>query len=90
MLINLAIGNFTIKDARNYLSFTVPMNLQTGIQEAGLFAYNPGQVISYQVGKLQILNIVAEAKVLPGRDFDLKRFHDYLMIYGNVPIALLR
>ncbi|MGB5850424.1 MAG: DUF885 family protein [Ignavibacteriaceae bacterium] len=88
--INLAIGNFTINDAGNYLASTVPMDLPTGIQEAGFFAYNPGQAISYQIGKLQILGLIAEAKVIMGEDFNLRHFHDYLMENGNVPIALLR
>jgi hypothetical protein len=88
--INLAIGNFSIEDAGNYLASTVPMDLPTGIQEAGFFAYNPGQAISYQIGKLQILSLIAEAKVIMGEDFNLKHFHDYLMENGNVPIALLR
>ncbi len=88
--INLAIGNYSIEQAGKYLASTVPMDLPTGLQEAGFFAYNPGQAISYQIGKLQILNLVAEAKVLLGEDFDLRKFHDYLMLNGNVPIALLR
>ncbi len=88
--INLAIGNYSIEQAGKYLASTVPMDLPTGIQEAGFFAYNPGQAISYQIGKLQILNLIAEAKVLLSEDFDLKEFHDYLIINGNVPIALLR
>jgi hypothetical protein len=88
--INLAIGKFTIEDAGNYLASTVPMDLPTGIQEAGFFAYNPGQAISYQIGKLQILSLIAEAKVIMGKDFNLKHFHDYLIKNGNVPIALLR
>jgi uncharacterized protein (DUF885 family) len=88
--INLALGNFTIEDAGRYLASTVPMDLQTGIQEAGFFAYNPGQAISYQIGKIQILQLIAEAKVIMGDDFNLRNFHDYLMENGNVPIALLR
>jgi Bacterial protein of unknown function (DUF885) len=88
--INLAVGNYSIKNAGEYLASTVPMDLPTGIQEAGFFAYNPGQAISYQIGKLQILSLIAEAKVILGEDFDLRNFHDYLMINGNVPIALLR
>jgi hypothetical protein len=88
--INLAIGNYSIEQAGKYLASTVPMDLPTGLQEAGFFAYNPGQAISYQIGKLQILNLIAEAKVLLGEDFDLRKFHDYLMLNGNVPIALLR
>lgn len=88
--INLAIGNYSIEQAGEYLASTVPMDLPTGLQEAGFFAYNPGQAISYQVGKLQILSLIAEAKVIMGEEFNMKHFHDYLMENGNVPIALLR
>lgn len=88
--INLAIGNYSIEQAGKYLASTVPMDFPTGLQEAGFFAYNPGQAISYQIGKLQILNLIAEAKVIMGEDFNLRHFHDYLMENGNVPIALLR
>ena len=88
--INLAIGNYSIEQAGKYLASTVPMDLPTGLQEARFFAYNPGQAISYQIGKLQILSLIAEAKVIMGEDFNLRHFHDYLMENGNVPIALLR
>ncbi|MGD8305385.1 MAG: DUF885 family protein [Ignavibacteria bacterium] len=88
--INLAIGNYTIEDAGRYLAATVPMDLTTGIQEAGFFAYNPGQAITYQIGKLQIMKFIAEARIVLGDDFNLRDFHDYMMKNGNVPIALMR
>jgi len=88
--INLALGNYTIEDAGKYLSSTVPMDLPTGTDEARFFAYNPGQAITYQIGKLQILNLIAEAKILLGDKFNLKDYHDYMMQNGNVPVALQR
>jgi len=88
--INLAIGNYNIEDAGKYLAATVPMDLATGIQEAGFFAYNPGQAITYQIGKLQIIKLISEARIILGDDFNLKDFHDYMMENGNVPIALMR
>lgn len=88
--INLALGNYTIEQAGKYLAETVPMDLETGIHEAGFFAYNPGQAITYQIGKLQILDLIADGKVLLGDKFNLKDYHDYMMENGNVPIALQR
>jgi len=88
--INLALGNYTINDAGKYLAATVPMDLQTGIQEAGFFAYNPGQAITYQIGKIQIMKLISDAKILLGDTLDLKELHDYMMLNGNVPIALMR
>ncbi len=88
--IRLAVGDFTIKQAGDYLARTVPMDRETAFAEAVFFAFNPGQAISYQIGKLQILQFLSDAKLDQGEDFSLRHFHDYLMENGNVPIALQR
>ncbi len=88
--INLALGKFTIKDAAKYLAKTVPMNYKSAIGEAKFFAQTPGQGMSYQIGKIQILKFLSDAKLQEGDKFNLKDFHDYLLQNGNVPIALLR
>jgi hypothetical protein len=88
--IRLAIGDFTIEQAADYLARAVPLDRATAQQEAVFFAFNPGQAISYQVGKLQILRFLADARLDRGADFSLRDFHDYMMLNGNVPIALQR
>ena len=88
--IRLAVGDFTIEQAGDYLARAVPMDRETAIAEAVFFAFNPGQAISYQIGKLQILQFLTDAKLDQGKDFSLRHFHDSLMENGNVPIALQR
>lgn len=88
--IRLAVGDFTIEQAGDYLARAVPMDRETAVAEAVFFAFNPGQAISYQIGKLQILQFLSDAKLDQEEDFSLRRFHDYLMENGNVPIALQR
>jgi hypothetical protein len=88
--IRLAVGDFTIEQAADYLARAVPMDRETALEEAVFFAANPGQAISYQAGKLQILRFLADARLDRGEDFSLRDFHDYLMRNGNVPIALQR
>ncbi len=88
--IRLAVGDFTIEQAGDYLARAVPMDRETAVAEAVFFAFNPGQAISYQIGKLQILQFLSDAKLDQQEDFSLRRFHDYLMENGNVPIALQR
>ncbi|MFQ5649270.1 MAG: DUF885 family protein [bacterium] len=88
--INLALGDYTIPQAAKYLAETVPMDYETALEEAGFFALTPGQAISYQIGKLQILGLIAEARIRQGDKFDLRDYHDYMMENGNVPIALQR
>jgi uncharacterized protein (DUF885 family) len=88
--IRLAVGDFTIEQAADYLARSVPMDLETAREEAVFFALNPGQAISYQIGKLQILEFLADASTDQAEEFSLREFHDYLMLNGNVPIALQR
>jgi uncharacterized protein (DUF885 family) len=88
--VKLALGSFTITQAADYLSQRVPMDKKTAEGEAALFATDPGQAISYQIGKSQILHFLADAKLIQGSKFDLRAFHDFVWTNGNVPIALQR
>ena len=88
--VKLALGDFSIAQAAAYLNKTVPMDTTTAHAEAASFATAPGQAISYQIGKSQILEFLAEARRQQGNHFSLRNFHDFLWINGNVPIALQR
>lgn len=88
--VKLALGQFTLDQAADYLARTVPMDATTAKQEAAMFASTPGQAISYQIGKLQIMRLLAEARQRQGDKFSLKAFHDSLWKNGNVPISLQR
>lgn len=88
--VKLALGQFTIAQAADYLEATVPMDRTTAEEEAVFFAAAPGQAIGYQIGKMQTAEFLAEARIREGAAFDLRRFHDFLWLNGNVPIALQR
>jgi len=86
--VKLALGLFSIEQAADYLASTVPMDRETAVEEAYFFSMNPGQAISYQIGKLQIVRFLSDAKIKQGDSFSLRDFHDFLMVNGNVPVAL--
>jgi uncharacterized protein (DUF885 family) len=86
--VKLALGEFTLEQAAKYLHEKVPMDENTARQEAIAFATGPGQAITYQIGKLQILKFLADARMQQGDTFNLRAFHDFLWKNGNVPIAL--
>lgn len=88
--IKLALGMFDIEQAADYLERRVPMDRDTARHEAAFFATGPGQAITYQIGKLQVLKFLADARLQLGERFDLRAFHDSLWLNGNVPIALQR
>ena len=61
--VKLALGTFSLKQAAEYLAQHVPMDQKTAEAEAALFATTPGQAISYQIGKNEILRFLADAKI---------------------------
>ena len=86
--VKLALGEFTLDQATKYLQEKVPMDSDTARQEATAFSTGPGQAITYQIGKLQIMKFLAEARMQQGDKFNLRTFHDFVWKNGNVPIAL--
>jgi len=88
--VKLALGEFTLEQAAKYLKEKVPMDSDTARQEAIAFATSPGGAISYQVGKLEIIKFLADARMHQGDKFNLRAFDDFVWKNGNVPIALQR
>jgi uncharacterized protein (DUF885 family) len=86
--VRLALGEFTLEQAAKYLHEKVPMDEQTARQEAIAFCTGPGQAITYQIGKFQIMKFLADARMQQSENFNLRAFHDFVWKNGNVPIAL--
>ena len=88
--IRLALGTFTLQQAADYLASTVPMDRSTADSEAAMFASTPGQAITYQIGKLDIIRMLTDARQKQGDAFKLQSFHDFVWLNGNIPFALQR
>ncbi len=88
--VKLATGQFTIAQGAEYLQKTVPMDAETALAESAFFASTPGQAITYQIGKLQIIHFLSDARRRQSDKFNLRAFHDFVWKNGNVPIALQR
>ena len=88
--VKLALGEFTIDQAADHLQNVAGIDRATAWQEATFFASAPGQAITYQIGKLQIVKFLADATRTLGDKFNLRAFHDFVWKNGNIPIALQR
>jgi len=86
--VKLALGEFTLEQAAKYLEEKVPMDSGTARSEAIAFSTSPGGALTYQIGKLQILKFLADARIQMRGKFTLRVFHDFVWKNGNVPIAL--
>jgi uncharacterized protein (DUF885 family) len=88
--VGLATGALSIEQAAADLAGRVPMDEATAREEAAFFAETPGQALTYQIGKTQLIALIADAVRLRGADLDLQSLHDAIWVNGNVPVALLR
>ena len=88
--VKLALGTFKPDEAVNFMEHNVPMSQEDARTEVVEMGETPGQKISYQIGKLQIMQMLSEERTKQGAQFSLRDFHDYVWQNGNVPIALQR
>jgi len=58
-------------------------------QEIERYAVWPGQACSYMVGKVTILRLRDKAKAALGPAFDIKTFHDAILLAGAMPLTVL-
>ena len=50
----------------------------------------PGQALGYMVGEQEILKLRAEAKAKLGERFDIRGFHDAVLLHGALPLPVLQ
>lgn len=63
-----------------------PLNIDV---ELARYVGWPGQALAYKVGQLKILELRENAKSKLGDRFDLRRFHDAVLLAGPLPMGLL-
>lgn len=88
--VNLATGAFSLDDAVAHFVEHVPMDAGTAREESAMYLATPGLAMSYNVGKQQMLALVADAARAWGDEFSLRRIHDAVWTRGNTPFSVLR
>jgi uncharacterized protein (DUF885 family) len=58
-------------------------------QEIERYACNPGQACSYMVGKITFLRLRDKARAALGPRFDIRQFHDAVLLAGSMPLTVL-
>ena len=59
------------------------------VSEVERYCVLPGQACSYMLGKLQFLVLRERAKQRLGAKFDIRKFHDAVLLPGAMPLDML-
>ena len=57
--------------------------------EIDRYIADPGQATAYKVGELKLLELRKRAQVKLGERYDIKIFHDQVLMTGSMPLAIL-
>ncbi len=67
-------------------SALAPLNIETELQR---YIGWPGQATAYKIGEIRLRGVRTRAEAELGDRFDVRRFHDALLVDGPLPMALL-
>jgi len=77
------------EEAIDYMVAKTGMTEEEVTREIERYVVWPGQATAYKTGQLAILRMRAEAEAALGDKFDLREFHETLLMNGAMPLELL-
>ncbi len=77
------------EQAIDYMASTTSAEKADVVSEIERYMTWPGQALGYKLGMLKILSLREYAKSKPGIAFDIKKFHDVVLLSGAVPMKVL-
>lgn len=75
--------------AMDYLAEHTALSLHEVRTETDRYISWPAQALAYKMGELEIRRLRREAEEALGTDFDVREFHDAVLLHGSVPLPVL-
>lgn len=77
------------QEAIDYMSENSALSLHNIRSEVNRYIFWPGQALAYKMGEIKIRELREMAEEELGSDFDLREFHDVVLLSGAVPLQVL-
>jgi uncharacterized protein (DUF885 family) len=81
--------NWTRQQAIDYLLNTTGDAPGVVVSEVDRYIVWPGQACGYEIGRREIMRLREQSRNALGPDFDLRGFHDVVLLSGEVPLGVL-
>lgn len=85
----LHANGWTRDEAIQYMAENSALSLHNIRSEVNRYIFWPGQALAYKMGEIKIRELRAVAEKELGEDFDLRDFHDVVLLNGSVPLSVL-
>lgn len=81
---------WTRQQAVDYLASNTALSLHNVGTEVDRYIAWPAQALAYKMGELTIWELRAKAEKELGEEFDIRAFHDAILVEGGLPLEMLR
>ena len=81
---------WTREEAIDYMLENTGIAESDVVSEIERYIVMPGQATSYKVGMMELLKLRDEAREALGDDFDIREFHDVVLMNGDLPLIAVR
>ena len=82
--------DWTRQQAMDYLADNTVLSLHNVQTEVDRYIAWPGQALAYKMGELTLWELRAKAEKELGDKFNIRTFHDAVLINGGLPLEMLR